>query len=190
VANIAITVDDAELRAAFGQLLQKTANVKPALKDIGEYLLRVTDDRFAAEQAPDGTPWTPLSEETIALDYLRRGKNRTLTTKRGATSKGYAQFKARRKILDSSGNLRGSIRYQVEPDGLAVGSNLIYANVHQFGAVIRAKNAKALAIPQPDGSVRLVQSVKIPARPFLGVTPRDRQEILEILKRHLGGSAR
>lgn len=42
-----------------------------------------------------------------------------------------------------------------------------YALIHELGGTIVATKAKALAIPQPDGSVRFVKSVTIPARPYL-----------------------
>lgn len=42
-----------------------------------------------------------------------------------------------------------------------------YALIHELGGVIVPKVAKALAIPQADGSVRFVKSVTIPARPYL-----------------------
>jgi len=42
-----------------------------------------------------------------------------------------------------------------------------YALIHELGGTIVATKAKALAIPQPDGSVRFVKSVKIPPRPYL-----------------------
>jgi phage gpG-like protein len=45
--------------------------------------------------------------------------------------------------------------------------DLKYALIHELGGVIVPKKAKALAIPQPDGSVRFVKKVTIPARPYL-----------------------
>ena len=42
-----------------------------------------------------------------------------------------------------------------------------YALIHELGGTIVATRAKALAIPQPDGSVRFVKSVTIPPRPYL-----------------------
>lgn len=44
---------------------------------------------------------------------------------------------------------------------------LNYALIHELGGVIVPKKAKALAIPQKDGSVRFVKKVTIPARPYL-----------------------
>ncbi|UES58510.1 phage morphogenesis protein [Roseibium aggregatum] len=45
--------------------------------------------------------------------------------------------------------------------------DVVYALIHETGGIIRPKNAKALAIPQDDGSVRFVKSVEIKARPYL-----------------------
>ena len=42
-----------------------------------------------------------------------------------------------------------------------------YALALEIGAVIKPVKAKALAIPQPDGSVRFAKSVTIPAMPYL-----------------------
>lgn len=42
-----------------------------------------------------------------------------------------------------------------------------YALIHELGGVIVPVRAKALKIPQPDGSFRFVKSVTIPARPYL-----------------------
>ena len=42
-----------------------------------------------------------------------------------------------------------------------------YALIHELGGTITPKAAKALAIPQPDGSVPFAKSWAIPARPYL-----------------------
>jgi hypothetical protein len=42
-----------------------------------------------------------------------------------------------------------------------------YALIHELGGTIVATHAKALAIPQPDGTVRFAKSVTIPPRPYL-----------------------
>jgi hypothetical protein len=44
---------------------------------------------------------------------------------------------------------------------------LNYALIHELGGVIVPVRAKALKIPQPDGSIRLVKTVTIPPRPYL-----------------------
>jgi hypothetical protein len=45
--------------------------------------------------------------------------------------------------------------------------DVVYALIHEVGGTIVPKNAKALAIPMPDGSIRFAASVTIPARPYL-----------------------
>ena len=42
-----------------------------------------------------------------------------------------------------------------------------YALAQELGAVIRPVNAKALKIPQPDGTFVFVKQVVLPARPYL-----------------------
>jgi phage gpG-like protein len=47
-------------------------------------------------------------------------------------------------ILRDSGQLKGIFTYQLKANGFEVGTTTIYAAVHQYGATIRPKNAKAL----------------------------------------------
>ena len=69
------------------------------------------------------------------------------------------------KILQDTGELRRSVQYEAKQTYVRIGSNLIYARTHQFGRG------------------------KIPARPFLGVTPNEQQHINDMfrayLKRHV-----
>ncbi len=57
------------------------------------------------------------------------------------------RVKGSSKPLMDTGQLRASITYVVNKDVLKVGSNLIYAPVHQFGATITPKVAKKLTLP-------------------------------------------
>lgn len=72
------------------------------------------------------------------------------------------------QVLVDTGRLRSSIAFQAAPDALAVGTNVIYAKVHQFGATIVAKAAKFLRFKIGSKWV-MKKSVTIPARPFLPV---------------------
>jgi len=80
------------------------------------------------------------------------------------------------KILQDQGNLSDSITHAATKDSVAVGTNLIYAGTHQFGAVIKPKNAKMLAFKIGGGMV-FAKQVTIPARPFLGVNADDQDEM-------------
>lgn len=46
--------------------------------------------------------------------------------------------------LLASGRLRSSIDYHVAGDSVTIGTNLVYAALHQFGGEVRPKNKKAL----------------------------------------------
>lgn len=72
------------------------------------------------------------------------------------------------------GNLERSIDIaepaRVEGNGVTGvwgSKGVVYALIQELGGTIVPVKAKALAIPQPDGSVRFVKSVTIPARPYL-----------------------
>jgi phage gpG-like protein len=48
-----------------------------------------------------------------------------------------------------------------------------YAAIHQWGGEIKPKSAPALSVP----GYGMLQKVKIPARPYLGVSPEDAEAI-------------
>ena len=69
-----------------------------------------------------------------------------------------------------TGHLRRSIRSNVKVSGSnvigSVESNVIYAEIHEIGGIIRARNAKYLHFKVDNRWVK-VKQVKIPARPYL-----------------------
>jgi phage gpG-like protein len=84
------------------------------------------------------------------------------------------QAKSNHAWQNQTGVLEGSIKVAefAREDGLGVvgtwgSTDVRYALIHELGGVIVPVRAKALAIPQPDGSVRFVKSVTIPPRPYL-----------------------
>lgn len=96
------------------------------------------------------------------------------------------------KILQASGRLAASIVPSSSADTAAVGTNVKYAAIHQFGGQTRphrivARNAKALKFGN-----RFARSVnhpgsKIPARPFLVLAPEDEDEIEQTVSDYLRG---
>jgi len=82
--------------------------------------------------------------------------------------------KANHSWKNRTGVLEGSIgiaKFATEVKGGVEGTwgskDVVYALIHERGGIIVPKKAKALAIPQPDGSVRFVKKVVIPKRPYL-----------------------
>lgn len=125
-------------------------------KEIGEHLVSSAQERFKAETAPDGTKW----EKSIRA---RMEGGQTLSDTR---------------------RLRNSITCAARPDKVEVGTNDKRASTHQNGAVIRAKKAKALKF-RVGKRWAVKKEVRIPARPFLGISEDDEKEINEIIRERL-----
>jgi phage virion morphogenesis protein len=143
VANIRFEFSDRDLQSALKGLEKQVSDLTPAMQDIGEYLLLSTRQNFDTEADPEGRKWTPLSPR-------------------------YAKAKAKKKsalrgILTLKGSLRDTIAYDAGKDAVRVGSNRIYAPIHQLGG-------------------KLKRGGMMPARPFLGLSEADRQEVLSILE--------
>ncbi len=161
-ARISFTLDDTAFQDAVTRLggVLRTG----VLAAIGVALVEEVNKRFESGSDVWGTAWQPLLPA-------------------------YAQIKRGPGILRESRMLQRSITFRVSGSTIAVGSNRIYAAVHQFGATITAKNAPALAfklgVAGPKGGIEPafvhVQSVHIPARPYLGFGPNDQRAVMEVL---------
>ena len=127
---------------------------------IAEGLRTSTIERFQAEKSPEEKKW----KQSIRA---REEGGKTLT---------------------KSTALRSSIRSEASADGLAIGTNDIRAATHQFGdtRIIKAKRKKALRF-RINGRWVSKKEVKvtIPARPFLGVSEEDEEEIKKLLGKAL-----
>lgn len=92
------------------------------------------------------------------------------------------------KTLVDTARMRNSIRRKADDSGFAVGTNVIYAATHQYGArrIIRARRKKALRFQVNGQWISKKQvSVTIPARPFLGLSDEDMENIKETLEEYL-----
>lgn len=151
-ALLRYTVDDA-VSPAMTELARRLGNLTPVMDEIGGALETSTVLRFERETGPGGAKWPPS---------LR------------------AQLTGGQTLTDTA-RLRQSITHRADSDSVAVGTNVIYAAIHQFGGTISAKSARALVFRLADGTTRQVRSVTIPARPFLGVDDDDRAAIADII---------
>lgn len=79
--------------------------------------------------------------------------------------------------LHATGNLARSITSAPDEHQVRVGSNLIYAGVHQDGAVIRPKTAEGLHFMLADGEEVVVGEVTVPRRTYLGISSAEREDI-------------
>lgn len=147
-----LTLDDVRAHSVLSHWIDAGSDTLELMDAIGGALRDNVIDRFEHGRAPDGTAWP---------------KSRRAAQTGGQT-------------LVDKGRLRGSITYEPERDEVTVGTNAIYAAIHQFGGVIKAKTAKGLSFTLPgfaaeggqEGFVN-VRSVTMPARPFVGIGPED-----------------
>lgn len=131
----------------------ENVDVRGASLTLAEALRTSTRERFKEQKSPDEKQWTK------SIRAINEG---------GTT------------LTDSAG-LKNSIKSTAEGSGFAVGTNKIYARTHQFGEkkrVIKAKTSKGLRFKINDEWKNKKEvTVKIPARPFLGISEEDMREI-------------
>jgi len=164
-AAISVTLSGSALRG-FQQLEGVMANTTPVMAAIGAGLVASTHMRFVTQTDPDGAAWRALNTQ-------------------------YAETKRNSRILTESGRLRDSINSQAGAKEVRVGTNVIYAAIHQFGGTIRPKSASHLRFRIGDALVT-VASVTLPDRPFLGISGDDEtmiaETIFDFLDRYLPSS--
>jgi phage virion morphogenesis protein len=145
--SVSLTTDFSGVRR-LQERIGRLSNLQ--LSELGEQLgsvaesqtrLRISDE----QEAPDGTPWTAWT-----ADYA------------GARHGGQS-------LLQGEGDLLDSITFDVQGDRVEIGSNLVYARIHQEGGV-------AGMAPGP---------AAIPARPYLGLSSDNLAELQVVAGRWL-----
>ncbi len=159
-ARLHVVIDDKAITEPLRRLGAVAAERAGLMRAIGVGLVEATQSRFESQTTPDGTPWKPLNP-------------------------GYAAGKRGPGILRESGmrgGLQGSITFQTR-GGLEVevGSNKVYAAIHQFGGVITAKTGRGLVFKIGGQFIRK-RSVTIPARPYLGFGAADQAVVEEVIE--------
>ncbi len=139
-----------EVARGFDRVSERATDLSPLMDNIGALLEQSARDRIEdSNTGPDGVAWP-----------------KSLRAQEGGG-----------KTLFDSGQLAASLTHQAGRRDVVVGSNKIYAGIHQAGATITPKNGDALAFRLPNGAFVTVGSVTIPARPYLGVSAEDEIEI-------------
>lgn len=149
-----VKFDGTAATASLRGLLAGIENPAPLLAQLGEYTLRTTRDRFKTQTGPDGTAWAALQP------WYKKEKS-----------------KNKNRVLTLRGFLRGQLVSQVVGGkSVEVGSNLAYAAVHQFGSD-RQQNLERLKRRHKTEFIQ--RTVTIPARPYLGLSDADQNELVE-----------
>lgn len=178
--EVEVEVLGADLKRQLDQLAGGMKNLRPALLSVGEYMLGQTEERFRNQKAPNGKSWKP-----VASSYWRQKKVK--------------------KILTESSRLRRSIHYRASDDEVVIGTNVRYARIHQLGGEIafpalfrtakrgtkgknkgRFMSGATKAKHAVDSSFTIpAHTIKIPPRPFLGLSNDDEKAVREIIKEYV-----
>ena len=137
---IQLEVSDGDLAAVFAQLMGPQLDI--AVRDVAEFGLNRIDDHFREERDAQGRPFQPLKRRTVRRKQ-RLGKIL--------------------KILQQDGDLRRSIIYRIDSEGIIWGTNRIYAATQFLGDELR----------------------NIPARNPLDFSDADLQEMGELVRDRL-----
>lgn len=172
-ASIRLEGTDA-VRKALASVADGLSQARPLWQQIGAEVLKSTQRRFGTGTAPDGNPWPP-SLRALAED--------------GQT-------------LVNSGRLLDSLNYQATDSQVEVGTNVIYAAIHQFGGDVhhkarkqvlnfkahartgkilrgfRSKSKSNLSMQADVGA----HDIRIPARPFLGLDDQDEVAVIKVVE--------
>ena len=151
---ITIEIKDDEITAALQRLASHMTDMSQPMNAIGEQLEYQTEQRFDQGVSPDGIPWAPKSQTTIEA-YIRRGQSVDFRPLFGPNADGIP--------------LRASFFRDYGPDFVEIGTNNVYAAVMQSGAGKGAFGSDSKGHPIPWGT--------IPARPFLGISDTDHENI-------------
>lgn len=171
---IEIKIEDTGALEAFNRLLSLGNDMSPVMRAIAGVLKDRTEQNFADESGPLGK-WPEVK------DKKRAGG----------------------QILQDTGRLANSITAHSDADSASVGTNVVYAAIHQFGGTIRKPPQSRLVRHRTDRKGNLLHSeylhgkglifardshknalsrwfeqgahdIDMPARPFFPVTPDGR----------------
>lgn len=191
---IDIQVEDRAVLAALAELRARATNLRPAMVAIAEDMKAASDRAFATNSNPaTGAHWADYRPSTLRA-RAKRGRSPN-------------------NMLRLSGWLASSIHTVAGDDYAVVGTNVRYAAIHQFGGsierapwggtvrlrtdrdgnLLRQGKGGRLAVFAKDSHKRAVvrrfetgpYSVRIPARPFLGLGAHDLRTILGRIQAHL-----
>jgi phage gpG-like protein len=192
--RIVMKLDAEGVKKTLGAMLAKLENKRPALKIIGRIVVDSVNKNFEAQGRP--AKWRPSRRSMGGvLKRLGGGVHKTASGSARAIAK-------HGSTLTDTGRLVRSINASVVSDSqVAVGTNVVYAAVHQFGAKKGEFGRGKVVISQHQRKTKSGRYVTvrpslrrqqfpwgdIPARPFLLVQDEDWVEIKAAMAQHVFG---
>ena len=171
-----IKVETKSVMSALERLAHTEQDMSPVMRVIAQEMERQTEKNFAAEGRPK---WLGLSRSTLEGRVMARTKTRDGAIKKGAIRKDGRISKSigsrvGGQILQDTGQLAASITTSHDSRSAMIGTNKIYAAIHQLG-----------------GKTGRGHKVAMPARPFLPIDahsqlqPEAEENILGLVNDYL-----
>ncbi|PYF08235.1 phage virion morphogenesis protein [Rhodobacter viridis] len=171
--SISVELQEATARQALRDMLARMGDLRPFYKGVGEILLNSARERFDSQSGPNGAPWAPLKPATVRA---RIKKNQLpLMILQSNTNGKNSSLKASLNAIPSDKDVR-------------VGSPVLWAAIHQLGGTInkdagsRYMVGRRFAKRDKEGGNDVAikaHTIRIPARPYIGVSDLDQERILE-----------
>ncbi len=169
---IKVAIDDAKVTGLLDRLKARTRDLTPAMRIIGETIRSSVIKNFMEGGRPNR--WKPTKVLSTYLSYTMRktksGNHKRAYTLGGGLTKAFERYTAGKKTLIDTGRLKNSVTSRAYPGKAIVGTNVVYAAIHQFG-----------------GMAGRGRKVKIPIRPFLMVQDEDWPVIRRTIEKYLSG---
>lgn len=166
MAKFDIIVQSQQVQARLSELIAQGANMQPAWQAVGNNLVNRIRLGFRISKDPWGNTWLPIKWRT---PRLKKGAGRKLSLA-GKKQMAANTVGSPGQPLRDTGRLARSVVAQASATDVVVGTNLIYARVHQFGAVIHPKKGPFLVFGGPTGQLIFARRVTVPARPYMPIS--------------------
>ena len=178
--RIDVNIDDDQLMDGLAALARQGEDASPIMRGLAGVMRSAAEDAFDLERDPvTGAAWPPLNAAYKKKRY----------------EDGYTG-----KILSRPGKMQQHLSVRHGKDFALVGVSAPYAAAHQFGArtrahIIRASAKRALSFYGRNGRLVVRKAVRhpgsrIPPRPFLGVGEDHKDEMRQLIVRHLRKAVR
>lgn len=157
-----VEIKDREVAQALSNLRALLDDLSLVMADIGQQLVLSTKERMVAGQSVDGTPFAPRRPSTLAA-YAKRNLN------------------PGPQPLWLSGTMRQNIHHSSGRDRVTVASGAIQSAVMHFGAEQGEFGAWMGKDKKGRDHMHHMPWGRIAPRPFLGVSARDKVDLLDIV---------
>lgn len=140
--KVTISGDEA-VQKALTAVAARVQDMTPLMRQVAQVLKFASEEAFEGEKnASTGASWTRLAPATVR-SYVTKTKRR-----------------GEHPILQVTGRLAASLTTMVGKAFALIGTNVVYAAIHQFGG-FAGRNLRT----------------QIPARPYIGLTTTDMSDI-------------